>query len=624
MIMKAEVHILTSNHSDSARLDQLVRERFLAFSSQNDVASNDPDQAFRFPVMAALAPVASSCGGEVAYPGDPMCLYAALRDSIQRSVERRRLGVPHAPSVDNVYPDWGVYPDMAYRRSATGPRTGLILHSTKTDGKVFDSRVWNAGVRRRFETEIDELNPLVLMISSVSAGHLYALEMAEVAKQRNPECVVILGGRHADETMFIEPTTDKLMLDSCSTVEVVRCGLVNPVVDFVVSGDGSPALDLLLRGIALAVQPQFNSITPEAVVEAVRLIACGLGKPYGNGLICLVREEPVFLRFQGRAQPESEKPSPYEAFSIRARFDIFPGMDQAGVSRRTAHFMTNDACPFGCSFCSESIQVMGAPKGFKNSQTRQVASRVKQLVTWGAGAVFFDDPVFWKGNWRVISAFCRDLCDEIDSLEEAESAQWEFEWGAQLTVDVILNPDADAGLHLMQEAGCTYIYIGIESMAESVIRHVAKNLQRKNSEPWTMKVRKALSKIQSHGLRAGSSVLFGLKGEDRTTIEETIEQIGSLIDDGLLIMASPNILTYHPRTAVRFEDGREDLDYHSRRKNGPPYSYFEEAYPDVVSKRLTEDDIWYIHQVSARRWRKVRNTATIDAPMLDLKKVIES
>ncbi len=106
-----------------------------------------------------------------------------------------------------------------------------------------------------------------------------------------------------------------------------------------------------------------------------------------------------------------------------------------------------------------------------------------------------------------------------------------------------------------------------------------------------------------------SSVLFGLDGEDRGTIEETIEEIGRLIDDGLLIMASPNILTYHPGTAITAAHGQDRLDYHSRKDNRPPYTYFEEAYPEVVSRLLDEDDIWFIHEASAKRWGSTRNSA---------------
>lgn len=271
--------------------------------------------------------------------------------------------------------------------------------------------------------------------------------------------------------------------------------------------------------------------------------------------------------------------------------------------------MTLDSCPFKCTFCSESIQVSQRPTRFAVSETEHVARRVRKLMDWGAEAAFFDDPVFWGGNWKAITEFCRDLRAQGTDLPGGGS----FEWGAQLTVDVVLNrakaEEVRAGLELMRSSGCTYVYIGIESMAQSVMAHVGKNLLRRNPEAWVSKVREALATIRGHGIRVGSSVLFGLDGECRETIEETIEEIGRLIDDELLIMASPNILTYHPGTAITAAHGQDRLDYHSRKDNRPPYSYFEEAYPEVVSQLLTEDDIWYIHKSSAERWGTVRNSA---------------
>lgn len=565
------------------------------------------DAAYRYPIMAALVPVATSRGGEVAYPGDPMCLYAALSLNIARSVGRRTAGLPAEPDLDDVYPDWGVYPDDEYRRAAGGRRQGLIADNPTTDGKVFDPRVWDEQARERYVAEVKALRPEVVLLSAVSAGHRYALEMAELAKRHAPGCLVILGGRHTDETLRYNQASKSVDLAWCGTVEVIGDGRFEPVVDFLVSGDGAPGLDLLLQAVALCAGPEAGRTPVREIVDALCLIARERDELVGAATIVgLEADEAIVVPVLGRRLSSAEICSPYEAFSIRSRFDVFGG---TGLGSRTAHMMTLDSCPFKCTFCSESIQVSNRPTRFAVSETEHVASRVRQLMSWGAEAVFFDDPVFWGGNWKAVIDFCHDL----SAQRAADPADGPLEWGAQLTVDVVLNrakwAQVKAGLDLMRESGCTYIYIGIESMADQVMAHVGKNLLRRNPEPWVGKVREALQTIKAHGIRVGSSVLFGLDGEDRNTIEETIEQIGRLIDDNLLIMASPNILTYHPGTAITAAHGQDRLDYHSRKQNRPPYTYFEEAYPEVVSQLLTEDDIWYIHETSAKRWGTVRNSA---------------
>lgn len=580
---------------------RLVRRRRLFESST--------ETGHRYPIMAALVPVATSRGGEVAYPGDPMCLYSALSLAVRRGVARSRAGLSAEPSLDDVCADWGDYPDAAYRRAADGPRTTLIADNPTTDGHVFDPRVWDEAARTRFVAELRALKPKAVLLSSVSAGHRYALEMAELAKTHAPGCVVVIGGRHADETVRYAPASHTVDLSWSSTVEVVRDGRCSPVVDFVVAGDGAPGLDLLLQALSLVVTPGFGPTPPEDVLEALPLVAAGTDDLTGSyTIVGLGRDEAVVQPVLGRRLTSAELPSPYEAFSVRARFGIFTRAGSSPVGSRTAHMMTLDACPFKCTFCSESIQVSQRPTRFAVSETAHAADRLAQMIDWGAEAAFFDDPVFWGGNWKAITEFCHDL----QARRARQDDDVPFEWGAQLTVDVVLNrakaADVEAGLALMARSGCTYIYIGIESMAQRVMAHVGKNLLRRNPEAWVSKVREALGTIRRHGIRVGSSVLFGLDGENRETIEETIEEIGRLIDDELLIMASPNILTYHPGTAITAQHGQDRLDYHSRKDNRPPYTYFEEAYPEVVSKLLTEDDIWHIHQAAERRWGTIRNS----------------
>jgi hypothetical protein len=82
-----------------------------------------------------------------------------------------------------------------------------------------------------------------------------------------------------------------------------------------------------------------------------------------------------------------------------------------------------------------------------------------------------------------------------------------------------------------------------------------------------------------------------------------------LLVEDLITIASPNILTYHPSTAItRLHQKEKELDYHSPNlDNHPPYTYFEEAFPAVVSKNLSEEQIWHIHEQTRERWGKKRN-----------------
>ena len=138
-------------------------------------------------------------------------------------------------------------------------------------------------------------------------------------------------------------------------------------------------------------------------------------------------------------------------------------------------------------------------------------------------------------------------------------------------------------------------------MAEAVITNVHKNINRQ--QQLDQRVRIALGLARNAGIRIGSSVLFGLDRETEATIEETMEKVEELVAEDLLYVASPNILTYYPNTAItHLHQMNEKLDYHSTNlDNRPPYVYFEEAFPAVVSNNLTEEHNWTIHQQTKKR-----------------------
>jgi radical SAM superfamily enzyme YgiQ (UPF0313 family) len=185
----------------------------------------------------------------------------------------------------------------------------------------------------------------------------------------------------------------------------------------------------------------------------------------------------------------------------------------------------------------------------------------------------------------------------------------EMQWAAQLTVDFLPGGDkASETSHLLdafRRAGATYLYFGIESMAESVMLGVHKH-SRRPGLLWKDKVRQALELVRAAGIRAGASVLFGLNGESRSTIQETIEEISMLVQADLLSVVSPNIATYHPGARLTVEHGmQERLDYVTLdplTESRPPYCYFEEAHPGVISRLLSEEDVWYIYCESNARW----------------------
>ena len=614
------------------RLRQL-RQR-IATAVQSGAAIDEATWRVRsYPVLAVLAPVITTPDNELAYPGDPMCLYSAVALSVQRAAQARVSGIGADLPYPDLCPDWGLPPSKAYRLAA--PENGLRLtvegpHTS--DASTYDPRIWTPETRAQFVRVLRLRRPRILLISTVSAGHRYALEMAKLAKEELPHCLVVVGGRHIDETVRYNHSADQVQFAYSSTVAAIHDGRVPPVVDFLVSGDGPFALDLLLRAISRATPIESGSATTRQTVAVLHELGTAGERPKGTAVIVALDGPSVHaFPILGSAYSLAELPSPYSAFAIRARFPIFPRPGD-GKPRRTAHIMTSTSCPYRCTFCSESVMVTGVRR-LRPLDVASTLERLCEYIHYGAEACFFDDPVFWSGNVAAIQAFCELLASARrtrgnslpatcqrwmqapDDLERLAS----LEWGAQFTVDLLTTVHkqhtVERMLSLARQAGCTYIYVGLESMSAQVMAPIHKNLHKQDGPSWAKKVRTALGRIKAADIRTGASVLFGIDGETRDTIAETVEEVGRLIDDGLLDLASPNILTYHPAAEITFRHGMQDtIDYHSMGlENRPPYCYFEEAYPGVVSRLLTEEDVWYIHKLTSWRWGTRRNGAELDS-----------
>jgi radical SAM superfamily enzyme YgiQ (UPF0313 family) len=194
-----------------------------------------------------------------------------------------------------------------------------------------------------------------------------------------------------------------------------------------------------------------------------------------------------------------------------------------------------------------------------------------------------------------------------------------LQWGAQLTVDFLvlhINPkEIEYLLCKMHDAGCNYIYLGLESLSHQVISNIHKNT-KPNEDTWQERVEQALCLLEKHKIRSGCSLLFGLPGETIESINETIRKVSQLIKRKLIFIASPNILTYHPSTPFSSLDGIEEkLDYSTIPTDvQPPYSFFEEAYPQWVSIRLTEQMIWEIHNNTQKLWGNGKNSNPMPEP----------
>lgn len=625
----ADSRPLTDEQRKHLAVRQAILRKKIAEHPRNEQLTKEENGwlARSFPVLAVLAPVMSTSEDKIEFPGDPMCLYNALSVAVDQSVQAREQGFEQANnSYNDLCPQWGYRPSLEYRAAVDD--NGIRDYSApllNTDQTVFDPRVWNQKISKYFsDVVLEQVQPKVVLISAVSPAHRYALQIARAVRTKLPDCIIILGGRHADETVHYDDEAQQLTLEPSGLLaKIQKAAVEENIVDFLVAGQGYYALDLLMKSISLAMDVETKTVDVDSVLDVMKQYPPHFGPLPGRSLIVALRPDAFHaLPLLGPVLDLASLPSPYKAFAIRARFPIFEIENRVAL---TAHMMVTNSCPYHCFFCSEGSTIVGGFLFFKDAEGIQKAiQRVVEYIHYGAEAIFFDDSVFWGGNIARIVNFCREWSRVRQKAEKSNAHVIElfgyrvhrqklldFTWGAQLTVDFLASrreEQAYTALYAMRDARCTYIYIGIESMSETVIQNVHKNINR--AELWEERVRRALGMSHSVGIRVGSSVLFGLEGETQQTIMETINKVEELLAEDLLVIASPNILTYHPNTEItHLHQMEEKLDYVSPNiDNRPPYVFFEEAFPAVVSRHLSEQDIWYIHEQTKLRWGTKRNT----------------
>lgn len=599
-------HILVSN-AESAQ-DDLDGELWHRRSAL--LGGLDDDDAWRrrsFPVLSVLAPAVSTSTNKVEFPGDPMCLYHALTKAIADVVAIRERGLSETGTYNDFCPFWDKYPSASYRRrvSVGGIRSISELNECKTDGSVFDPRVWNREVEAYFRKLLGHLTPRVVLVSTVSPAYRYAARILEIVRAELPDAITILGGRHIDAT--VDAGALETRVTESNPLSDMKRGKLSPCIDLMLSGQCYYSLSAILQAVALCIPIGAELGFPDRRLLHERILHRLIRAERGGTSTAILCRDTTATAFHVSGPPVvmRDLPSPYAAFSIRAQFPVF--CHTKAERKRTAHINIGLACPFSCDFCSESRLLQAGAAG-DAADVNYAIEELERLIGFGATSAFFDDSIFFSGAGVKIIQFCDLMTERV--LPRAGN----FEWGAQFTVSVV-EAFISRGVHRkvlqgMSTAGCTYLYFGIESLSGKIMRRISKT-SRSSTHEWQERVENVLQVVKSEGISVGASVLFGLEGETIGTIEETIAGVEEFLEKGLLSIVSPNLMTYHPGTEITSRHGRENRLGLEHAKLGDfvrePYSFFEEAFPGMVSRELSEEMIWHIHCETLRRWGKGRN-----------------
>ncbi len=185
------------------------------------------------------------------------------------------------------------------------------------------------------------------------------------------------------------------------------------------------------------------------------------------------------------------------------------------------HVTSTRGCPGNCTFCG-SPKFWGRKVRFHSS--RYFVEQLTLLYNRGITFFYFSDDTFMLKKKRVIE-ICQKIIDRGLNIS----------WFAISRVDLV---DEEV-LVWMRKAGCTQISYGVESGSEKIRNFLNKNIQ-------TQQIKKAFKTTQRYGILARAYFIYGSPGENRRTIQDSID----LIHDIKPLSAIFYILDIFPGTTL--------------------------------------------------------------------------
>jgi radical SAM superfamily enzyme YgiQ (UPF0313 family) len=209
-------------------------------------------------------------------------------------------------------------------------------------------------------------------------------------------------------------------------------------------------------------------------------------------------------------------------------------------------------CPFRCSFCVLSAIV-------SPYRCRPIAHVVRDLRAMPAGWSWAQRKLvtFWDNNLGADRKYFRALCEALAPLKRI--------WAAQTSLDTITPESA----RLMGKAGCRYIYIGLESLAQESLW--ASNKRHNKVSEYRCRIKH----LRENGIVVMSIFLIGLDADtpeylrelpalveeigvdvpvyslpvpiERTPFHDQLEHAGRLVPGNLLDGSDAAQLVYRPR-----------------------------------------------------------------------------
>lgn len=356
-----------------------------------------------------------------------------------------------------------VYPKTGFDikgASVELPLSALSVASVlidRRDVQIIDQRTddnWQTTLKKALAH-----NPLAVGVSSMTGTQIkYGLDVARIVKDF-PETKMIWGGVHA--TLLPEQTAE------------------NPLIDYVIVGDGEPPIPALL-----------DSIEKERGFEKVPNL--------------IYKKDQKIKKNQSGAQLNMDALSdiPFELVNINHYIDS-RAMVNENV-KRVLPFIGSRGCPFRCAFCCNPVL---SKRRWRAMSPERVFEQVEAMVDlFNLDGITFHDENFF-GNLK--------RAEKI-----AKMIKGRYAWSVQARMDDLARVD----LKMFEKNGLSLVQPGIETGSPRIMKMIHKD----ESIPTILKANRKLAKTNITGVY---NFMMGFPTEKLSEINQTVDLALKLIKE---------------------------------------------------------------------------------------------
>lgn len=246
--------------------------------------------------------------------------------------------------------------------------------------------------------------------------------------------------------------------------------LASELVDFVVKGEGEQTLLELVHAVGSG-QKEFNDID-------------GLG--WKRNGACVLNKDRGFLDIE-------DLPFPYDG---KGREILTTYLGKTDTLENIG-YESSRGCPYKCGFCYNVYFHKNVCRVKSVEKVRAELVRLKEL---GVGKMTFYDDTFLAGDRDMMNSVC-GLLKELD-----------LKWIANVRINTF---DAEL-LRKFREGGCVYLFFGIESPDDEVLKYIKKGQNRRMID-------EGIRLVSQGGIKTLYSLMIGLPNETEEQLKRTLD-----------------------------------------------------------------------------------------------------